>query len=145
MAKIFPMNGTRLTVAREETCFEGSLEFTDSLIITGKFSGNIKSSGYLEIAKTGDCVVDEMTGSNIVVSGKVTGNITAEDSIELCSGSVITGDIKARKIKIEENVLFDGKVTMLDDVPAVDLFSMSISDYKQRMKQTDNQDKQFGV
>jgi len=139
------MNGTRLTVAGEETSFEGSLEFSDSLIITGKFSGNIKSTGYLEIAKTGDCVVDEMSGQNIVVSGKVTGNITAEDSIELCSGSIITGDIKARKIKIEENVLFDGKVTMLDDIPSIDLFSMSMSDYKQRMRQADAQDKQYGV
>lgn len=136
MAKIFPMNGTRLTVAGEETSFEGSLEFTDSLIITGKFNGNIKSSGYLEIAKTGDCVVDEMSGSNIVVSGKVTGNITAENSIELCSGSIISGDIKARKIRIAENVLFDGKITMLDDVPAIDLFSLSISDYKQKIKET---------
>ncbi len=134
MAKIFPMNGTRLTVAGEETSFEGSLEFTDSLVITGKFSGTIKSSGYLEIGKTGDCVVDEMSGLNIVIAGKVNGNITAEDSVELCSGSIITGDIKARRIKIAENVLFDGKVTMFDDIPAIDLFSMSMSDYKQRMK-----------
>ncbi len=139
MAKIFPMNGTRLTVAGEETSFEGSLEFTDSLIITGKFSGTIKSSGYLEIAKSGDCTVDEMSGLNIVVSGKVTGNITAEESIELCSGSVITGDIKAKKIRIAENVLFDGKVTMLDDMPSVDLFSMSMSEYKQRIKLSDKE------
>ena len=38
-----------LTVFGQETEFDGVLEFSDNLVITGKFHGTINASGDLEI------------------------------------------------------------------------------------------------
>ena len=40
-----------LTVFGAETEFDGVLEFSDDLIITGKFTGRINATGNLEIEK----------------------------------------------------------------------------------------------
>ena len=49
------------------------------------------------------------------------------------SGSRIIGNITAGKIKIEDNVDFQGKVSMLDSMSENDLFSMNTADYKESL------------
>lgn len=122
-----------LTVFGQETEIEGVLEFSDELIITGKFKGTIKATGDLEIDKTAVCEVDSIDASSIVVSGKVSGNLNAEERIEICSGAVVKGDLKTTRIRIADNVDFEGQVTMLDTIPDVDLFSVASEEYKQAM------------
>ena len=61
-----------LTIFGPETEFDGVLEFSDDLIITGKFNGRIKATGNLEIAKGAVCTVEKMTAKSIVISGSVT-------------------------------------------------------------------------
>ena len=56
----------------------------------------------------------------------------------MCSGSKIYGDVKTAKLKIAENVDFQGAVTMLDDVPEIDVFSVSGAEYKQQMTNKDS-------
>ena len=58
-----------LTIFGPETEFDGVLEFSDDLIITGKFNGRIKATGNLEIAKGAVCTVEKMTAKSIVISG----------------------------------------------------------------------------
>jgi len=121
------------TVFGSDTEFEGVLEFSDDLIITGKFSGTIKSGGALEIAKTAVCNVDRMSARSIVVFGTVTGNIEASERVEICSGGKVTGDITTARLRIAENTEFEGQVTMLDTVPDIDLFSVASAEYKQAL------------
>ena len=71
------------TVFGQETEFEGNLTFTDSLVITGKFTGVIDSTGDIEIDKTAVCKVDKISAKSIIVSGRVTGNLEASDFVEL--------------------------------------------------------------
>ena len=54
-----------LTVFGQETEFDGVLEFTDNLVITGKFKGEIRATGDLEIEKGAVCDVEKMTASSI--------------------------------------------------------------------------------
>ena len=56
-----------LTVFGQETEFDGVLEFTDNLVITGKFKGEIRASGDLEIEKGAVCEVEKMTANSIVI------------------------------------------------------------------------------
>lgn len=143
MSKITRPAAGNLTVLGEETEFEGVLEFTDNLIITGKVNGTIKSSGYLEISSCAECKVDTMTASTIIVSGTVTGNINAADKLEMNSGSRITGDVTTKHLCIADDVEFQGAVTMLDEVPEVDIFSMEAAEYKQQMTSTEKNDKEI--
>lgn len=119
-----------LTVFGQETEFDGVLEFTDNLVITGKFHGTINATGNLEIDKTAICNVDKMSAQSIVVSGQIIGNIEAKDKVELCTGSKVKGDIKTSNLRIADNVEFDGQISMLSENPDIDIFELASSEYK---------------
>src|SRR5574344_2566487 len=122
-----------MTVFGQETEFDGSLEFTDSLVITGKFKGEIKATGSLEIDKTAVCEVDKMTADSIVVLVKIDGNIEGKNRVELCNGSKVHGDIRTARLRIGDNVEFDGEVAMIDEIPETDLFSVASAEYKKEL------------
>lgn len=123
-------NAGNLTVFGQETEFDGVLEFTDNLVITGKFHGTINAIGNLEIDKTAICNVDKMSAQSIVVSGQIIGNIEAKDKVELCTGSKVKGDIKTSNLRIADNVEFDGQISMLSENPDIDIFELASSEYK---------------
>lgn len=93
-----------LTVFGQETEFDGELEFTDNLVITGKFSGKINATGDLEVDKTALCDVESIKVNSLVISGKVKGNIEAKERVEMCSGSSVCGDVVTGRIRIADNV-----------------------------------------
>ena len=120
-----------ITVFGAETEFDGTLEFTDRLVITGKFNGIINApQGDLQIAKKAVCEVNRIDANSVVISGNVTGDIFAKERVEICSGSVVESDISTSRIRIASNVDYSGQVTMLDDEPDVDLFSVASDEYK---------------
>ena len=118
------------TVFGQETEFDGVLHFTDNLVITGRFNGTIDASGALEIDKTAICTVDKMSANSIVVYGNVTGDLEAQESVELCKGSKVRGNIKTANLRIADNVEFEGQVSMIDDLPDINIFSVASSEYK---------------
>ena len=124
-----------ITVFGEETEFDGVLEFSDRLVITGKFSGKINApSGDLEIAKNAACKVSTIDANSIIVAGgDVQGDMNAAERVEICSGSKVSGNITTARIRIANNVEFSGDVNMLEKEPDVDLFSVASSEYKQTM------------
>ncbi|MCQ2247391.1 MAG: polymer-forming cytoskeletal protein [Treponema sp.] len=122
--------GKNLTVFGQETEFDGVLEFTDSLVITGKFHGTINATGDLEIEKSAVCDVDKILADSVIISGQVKGDIEAKNHIELCSGSNVKGDLKAVKLRISDNVEFEGQVSMIDAVPEKDFFSTASEEFK---------------
>ncbi|MBQ0051323.1 MAG: polymer-forming cytoskeletal protein [Treponema sp.] len=122
-----------LTVFGQETEFDGILEFTDNLVITGKFKGEIKATGDLEIEKSAICNVDKMTANSIVISGNVTGDMEAQERVEMCSGSVVRGNVSTGRIRIADDVDFEGQVSMIEGVPEVNLFAVASEEYKKAM------------
>ena len=123
-----------ITVFGTETEFDGVLEFRDRLVITGKFTGKIVApTGDLEIAKNATCDVESINAASIIVSGSVKGNMNASERIEICSGSVVESDIKTARIRIANNVDYSGQVTMLEEEPEVNLFSVASPEFKQAM------------
>lgn len=119
-----------LTVLGQETEFDGEIEFTDSLVITGKFTGKINATGDLVVEKSAVCDVESIKANSVVAYGKIHGNIEALERVEMCSGSEVRGDVVTGRIRISDNVDFEGQVTMLDDVPDVDIFSVASEDFK---------------
>jgi cytoskeletal protein CcmA (bactofilin family) len=65
---------------------------------------------------TGDAVIgkDAQIKGNIVVTsasieGAVQGNVTAKDRIEMKSSARVTGDIRAKRLSVEDGVTFIGR------------------------------------
>ena len=128
-----------LTVIGSETEFDGVLEFTDSVVITGKFHGTINASGNLEIEKNAICNVDNMKAQSVVISGQVTGNVEGKERIELCSGSKVKGDLTSARLRIADNVEFDGKVSMIDEIPSTDIFAVGSQEFKNSLVMRTNE------
>lgn len=130
MAQIYQSKDKNITVLGTETEFSGELTFKDNLVITGKFNGSINATGNLEISKEAVCNVDTISVNSVVVSGKVRGNIVSQNFIEMKNGSTIQGDVTTSKLRIEDGVDFQGRVSMVESAKKTDLFSMSSSEYK---------------
>jgi cytoskeletal protein CcmA (bactofilin family) len=123
-----------ITVLGAETEFEGNLTFTDKLVVTGKFTGKIESdNGDLQIAKNAVCNVESLNVNSVVIYGDVKGQINATERVEICSGSIVEGDVKTARVRIANNVDFNGQVTMLETEPEIDLFSVASDEYKKAM------------
>ena len=123
-----------ITILGAETEFDGTLTFTDRLVITGKFTGKIESNtGDLEIAKNAVCKVESLSVNSVVIYEDVEGQINAEERVEICSGSKVDGDVKTARVRIANNVDFNGQVTMLETEPEIDLFSVASDEYKKAM------------
>lgn len=123
-----------ITVFGTETEFDGVLEFTNQLVITGKFNGKIIApKGDLEIAKNATCNVESIEVNSLVISGNVKGDIFAKDRVELCSGSTVYSNISTSCFRIANNVDFSGDVKMLEKEPNVDLFSGTSSEFRNAM------------
>jgi cytoskeletal protein CcmA (bactofilin family) len=140
MAKTEEVKSLNVTIFGEETDFSGELSFTDNLVITGKFSGTIKSGGNLEIAKTAVCSVDTLKSESVVIAGVVTGDITAPSRVEMQKGSKITGDVTTARLRIADDVDFHGQVTMIDRDREIskDIFDLSPEEYKKLLSDMEN-------
>lgn len=119
-----------LTVLGQETEFDGELEFTDNLVITGKFTGKINATGDLEIDKSAVCDVESVKANSILISGQIKGNMEAPERVEMCGGSKVTGDVVTARIRISDGVEFEGNVTMIQKVDNVDLFSSASEEFR---------------
>ena len=127
----FLLKEGNITILGQKTEFIGDMEFSDNLIITGKFNGQIKATGNLKIEKTAECKVSKIEVESLCVAGKVTGDIEAKSKLDIVTGGKITGDISTTRLRVDDNVELHGQVTMLDIPPDVDIFSVTAKEYKQ--------------
>ncbi len=91
--------------------FDGKVQVKGAFRIEGEFSGNIETPENLIIGKTG-VVRAEIKVKNAIIAGQVFGNIQAENKIELQSGSHVEGDIRTKRLVIDEGVFFEGNCSM---------------------------------
>jgi cytoskeletal protein CcmA (bactofilin family) len=91
--------------------FEGKMSFDEMVRLDGIFSGEIKSSDTLIVGKSAEIDGNIQVGS-LILSGHFKGDIKATTSVELRAPAQIEGSIETPMIKIEENVIFNGEITM---------------------------------
>ena len=91
--------------------FDGKVVVNGTLRIEGEFKGDIGTPESLVIGKTG-VVHANCNVKNAIIGGQLFGNIIAENKIELQSGSHVEGDIKTKRLVIDEGVFFEGNCSM---------------------------------
>ena len=80
-----------------------------------------------------------MKAQSVVISGQVTGNVEGKERIELCSGSKVKGDLTSARLRIADNVEFDGKVSMIDEIPSTDIFAVGSQEFKNSLVMRTNE------
>ena len=117
----------------KDASLDGTLRFSKSLRICGRFQGIIDSTGFLNVA-AGAEVKANIKAYAAVISGKVIGNIEVEDRLEMTSGSCVCGDVKASKLKIADGVFFEGKCSMIRPGQDIDVFSSNREELKKSLQ-----------
>ncbi len=115
------------------TSFNGTLKFSKSLKINGRYEGKIESEGFLYVEKGAEVNADVKIGT-IIIGGTVRGNIVATEQLEMLEGSCVIGNIRAGKLRMAEGVVFEGKVEMLKDPSGVNVLSASNQQLKQSLE-----------
>src|SRR6056297_576605 len=99
---------TPKSVISKEMKITGTIESSGSLQIDGKLDGEMHCSGDANIGKEAN-IKGNIDAASVIVGGTVNGNISAKDKIEMKSSAKVTGDIKAKRLAIEDGVTFVGK------------------------------------
>ena len=99
------------TVLAEDVYFKGSMKFKTSLMIKGKFEGDIESEGILLVGENADITASIKTNT-LINKGKIKGNVQAEKSIVFCSTSNHSGDLHTSNLIIENGAIFNGVSVM---------------------------------
>ena len=106
-----PPNQTSTSVIDQGCELEWRLTFSGTLVLNGKFRGEIYSSDTLLVGESGQAEAEVQVGVAIV-SGQVIGNIIARERVELRGSARIFGDIVTPVMVLEEGVVFDGRCKM---------------------------------
>ncbi|HSB42104.1 MAG TPA: polymer-forming cytoskeletal protein [Methylomirabilota bacterium] len=101
---------------------EGRYTFRGTVMLNGRFKGEISSEDTLIIGERGVVTADIRAG-RVLISGEVTGNVRALERIDLKRTARVYGDVEAPVVVLEEGVLFEGHCRMdrpspVTEVPA---------------------------
>ncbi|NIR44531.1 MAG: polymer-forming cytoskeletal protein [Gemmatimonadetes bacterium] len=89
----------------------GDCETDGTVRVEGKIEGTIRAGKSVVVGRSGEVVGDIFT-QDAVVSGRVNGNISAESRLELQSTCDIQGELRSRRVQLDEGARFNGQVHM---------------------------------
>ena len=85
---------------------------TDGTVrVEGVVEGSVKAGKAVVVGKQGAVLGDVQT-QDAVISGRVTGTLVAESRLELQATCQIDGDVRTRRMQLEEGALLNGTVHM---------------------------------
>ncbi len=96
---------------------EGKYAFSGTVMLNGRFKGEISSTDTLIIGERGVVNATVRVGT-AVISGELVGNLEATERIELKGKARVFGELEAPVIVVEEGVLFEGHCRMTKIKPA---------------------------
>ncbi len=89
----------------------GDCETEGTIRVEGQVEGRLKAGKSIVVGRSGEVVGDIIT-QDCVISGRVSGNIVAESRLELQSTCDIQGEIRSRRVQLDEGARFNGQVHM---------------------------------
>jgi cytoskeletal protein CcmA (bactofilin family) len=106
-----PRNGNLSAFIDEASEIEGKYSFSGTVMLNGKFKGEISSKDTLIIGEKG-MVHATIHAGIVLISGEVIGNVLATERVELRGSARVFGDVEAPVVIVEEGVHFEGHCRM---------------------------------
>ena len=100
------------TIIGKSLVIKGELSCNEELYVDGQVEGVIDPKGNRLTVGPHGRVKANVTASAVVVQGKLEGNVRASDRVDLKQSAVVTGDIAAQRISIDEGAYFKGRVNI---------------------------------
>lgn len=89
----------------------GDLETDGTVRVEGRVEGAVHAGKAVVVGKEGSVDGDILT-QDAVLSGNVRGSIVAESRLELQASCRVDGEVRARRIQLEEGAVLNGTVEM---------------------------------
>jgi cytoskeletal protein CcmA (bactofilin family) len=99
---------------------EGRYTFRGTVMLNGRFKGEISSEDTLIIGERAVVTADVRAGS-VRVSGEVSGSVQAMERIELTRTARVYGDVEAPLVVVAEGAILDGRCRVAKPGPLVDV------------------------
>jgi len=95
----------------EASEIDGKYTFSGTVMLNGKFKGEIASNDTLIIGEKA-VVKASIRAGVILISGEVVGNVLGTERVELRGTARVFGDVEAPVVVVEEGVMFEGQCRM---------------------------------
>jgi cytoskeletal protein CcmA (bactofilin family) len=95
----------------EGSIFDGRFYVNGSIMIEGKFQGDIRTDDQLIVGPTGKVKTD-IQARKVTIAGTLIGNISASEEVTLLHTGKVLGNITTPKLSVEQGVITEGKVTI---------------------------------
>ncbi len=106
------------TMIGEEISIKGTIHGRGDLVIQGSIQGNIVlDQHHLTIGPNGK-VEAEVAAENVTISGRLKGNITANGKVEITKSADFNGEIKAKRISVEDGAFLKAVIELQRNSPA---------------------------
>jgi cytoskeletal protein CcmA (bactofilin family) len=97
------------SVLAEGLLFEGKLEGTGSLRVTGRVRGQVKLSGQVTV-EPGGLVEGEVDAERVVVAGEAKARILARANVHIQDSAAMIGDVEAGSVSVAPGAKIRGRV-----------------------------------
>ena len=104
---ISPESGLTCVIAKG-TVIDGKITTTENMRVDGTIKGDLRCEKKL-VMDAGSLVEGHIFAGESTIKGKVEGSVTVKNTLHLLESSFIKGDIKAKKLHVEEGAKYDGK------------------------------------
>ena len=102
------MDKTAKTIIAEDMEITGSIKCASQIQFDGKLNGDLNCTATAMLGKSA-LIKGNIIAESVTIAGTITGNITAKDRIEMKSTAKVQGDIRAKRLTVEDGVTFIGK------------------------------------
>ncbi|MEC7518979.1 MAG: polymer-forming cytoskeletal protein [Myxococcota bacterium] len=99
-----------------ELVVHGSLNGKSDLRIDGAFDGELRLDGALVVGPEGR-VHAPVSVSDLELEGELRGDVTAAGAVAVRPGGRLVGDVRARRIAIDDGGALEGGIEMDFDLP----------------------------
>lgn len=106
------MPGDAAAVIGKSVQIRGEVKGNEDLLVDGLVEGTISLTESRLTIGAHAHVKANLTARDVVVLGTLVGDIQAAGRVELRAGCMMTGDIHAGRLSVEENAIFSGKVEL---------------------------------
>jgi cytoskeletal protein CcmA (bactofilin family) len=96
------------TIIAAEVEITGTVKAAGSIQFHGKLDGELISEADTTIGKGAE-IKGNINAHSISIAGTIKGNISAKDRIQMLATAKVHGDIKAKRLTVEDGVTFIGR------------------------------------
>jgi cytoskeletal protein CcmA (bactofilin family) len=89
----------------------GDCSSDGTIRVEGRVEGSVKAAKSVVVGKDG-MVKGDIVTQDAIIAGRVNGSVSAESRIELQASCRVQGDIRSRRVKLDEGGQVDGQLHM---------------------------------